>query len=36
LILFGRYYCKAIKPRCEECKLKQLCEFWKKSKHNWL
>lgn len=28
LILFGRYYCKAVKPKCEECGLKKLCEFY--------
>ena len=25
LVLFGRYYCKAIKPQCEVCKLKKHC-----------
>ena len=25
LIFFGRYHCKAIKPECEHCKLKELC-----------
>lgn len=25
LVLFGRYYCKAIKPSCKECKLKDIC-----------
>lgn len=25
LVLFGRYYCKAIKPLCENCKLKKIC-----------
>lgn len=25
LVLFGRYYCKAIKPECETCKLKDIC-----------
>ena len=25
LVLFGRYYCKAVKPECENCKLKDLC-----------
>lgn len=25
LVLFGRYYCKAIKPECRECKLKDIC-----------
>ena len=26
LILFGRYYCKAINPNCENCKLKNICK----------
>ena len=25
LVLFGRYYCKAIKPSCSECKLQDIC-----------
>ena len=25
LVLFGRYKCKAIKPICEKCKLKEIC-----------
>lgn len=25
LVLFGRYYCKAIKPLCDDCKLKDIC-----------
>lgn len=25
LVLFGRYYCKAIKPECIDCKLKDMC-----------
>lgn len=25
-ILFGRYYCKAISPLCENCKLKDICK----------
>ena len=28
LIFFGRYHCKAIKPNCEECKLKHLCTYY--------
>ena len=24
-ILFGRYYCKAVKPSCDNCKLKNIC-----------
>ena len=26
LVLFGRYYCKAIKPECDTCKLKNICK----------
>lgn len=26
MVLFGRYYCKAIKPSCEVCKLKEYCK----------
>lgn len=26
LVLFGRYYCKAISPKCENCKLKDICK----------
>ena len=25
MVLFGRYYCKSIKPECESCKLKDIC-----------
>ncbi|MBQ2873107.1 MAG: endonuclease III [Bacilli bacterium] len=27
LVLFGRYYCKAIKPECDNCKLKDICKY---------
>ncbi|MBR3523656.1 MAG: endonuclease III [Bacilli bacterium] len=26
LVLFGRYHCKAIKPNCDNCKLKNICK----------
>ena len=26
MVLFGRYYCKANKPLCENCKLKDICK----------
>ena len=26
LVLFGRYYCKAIKPSCDTCMIKDLCK----------
>lgn len=29
LIFFGRYHCKAKKPNCKECKLKDLCRYYK-------
>ena len=29
LVLFGRYHCKAKNPECENCKLKEFCEFYK-------
>lgn len=28
LVLFGRYYCKAMKPKCDECKLQRLCDYY--------
>ena len=31
LVLFGRYYCKAVKPLCANCKLKDLCIEKKKN-----
>ena len=27
LVLFGRYYCKAIRPKCCDCKLKYRCKY---------
>ncbi len=29
LLLFGRYYCKAINPLCDGCKLKKFCKHYK-------
>lgn len=29
LILFGRYYCKAISPKCENCGLNKYCKYYK-------
>lgn len=29
LVLFGRYYCKAINPLCKSCKLKNICKYYK-------
>ena len=31
LVLFGRYYCKAVKPLCRNCKLKEICAEKKKN-----
>ncbi len=28
MILFGRNVCKAIKPNCSDCKLKNMCKFY--------
>ena len=28
-IFFGRYHCKAIKPNCQNCKLKSICKYYK-------
>ena len=30
MVLFGRYKCKAIKPICNECKLKDICKYYKR------
>ncbi len=30
LVLFGRYYCKAKNPKCENCELKLICNYYKK------
>ena len=27
LVLFGRYHCKAIKPECDNCKIKNICKY---------
>ena len=29
LVLFGRYYCKAVKPMCDSCKIKDNCKYYK-------
>ena len=29
LLLFGRYYCKAKNPKCNNCKLKDICKYKK-------
>lgn len=30
LVLFGRYYCKAKNPLCNDCKLKDICKYGSK------
>ena len=30
LVLFGRYNCKAVKPECSNCPIKEMCKYWKK------
>ena len=30
LVLFGRYHCKAMKPLCDTCKLRDICKYNKK------
>lgn len=30
MVLFGRYKCKAIKPICYDCKLQDICSYYKK------
>lgn len=32
MVLFGRYHCKAMKPECDSCKLKDLCPNHPKNK----
>ena len=31
MVLFGRYYCKSVKPECSTCKLKDICKEKKKN-----
>ena len=32
MVLFGRYFCKAIKPNCKECELADICEYYNERK----
>ena len=32
LVLFGRYYCIARAPKCDDCKLKKICLYYQKVK----
>ena len=31
MVLFGRYYCKAVKPECKDCKIIDICKEKKKN-----
>lgn len=31
LVLFGRYHCMARNPKCEECKLKDVCKYYRRN-----
>lgn len=33
LVLYGRYYCKAVKPECDNCKIKHLCKEKNRTNH---
>lgn len=30
LVLFGRYHCKAVKPECDKCKIRDICKYKEK------
>lgn len=32
LLLFGRYYCKAQNPKCQNCVVKEYCKYYKEQK----
>ncbi len=32
MVLFGRYRCKSISPMCNDCKIKDICKYYKKKK----
>lgn len=32
LVLFGRYHCKAMKPECANCKIRDICKYKKKNR----
>ncbi len=32
LVLFGRYKCKSLSPKCDDCKLQEFCTYYKKAK----
>ena len=32
MVLFGRYFCKAMKPECNRCKMREVCSYMHKKK----
>ena len=34
MVFFGRYKCKSMKPECNSCKLKDMCNYYKKVNTN--
>lgn len=34
MVLFGRYYCKARAPKCNICKLNDICKYYQTKTHN--
>ena len=32
MVLFGRYLCKAMKPECDRCKMREVCSYMLKIK----
>ena len=34
MVFFGRYKCKSMKPECNDCKLKEMCKYYKKVNTN--
>lgn len=34
MVFFGRYKCKSMKPECNDCKLKDMCKYYKKVNTN--
>lgn len=34
LVLFGRYVCKSQNPACDECELREICDFYKENNKN--
>lgn len=34
MVLFGRYHCKAMKPECDHCKMREVCKYNQKLNKN--